>query len=516
MAHRYLAGIDIGTTGTKAIIFDLAGNTVASAYREYSCVYPKPNWVEQNAPLLVSSAMEASREALGKAGVAPGDVGSIAFSTQRSCTFFLDRANELVRPMISWQDQRAVAELDQVCERIARADYYQVTGMPLNTTWLLSKILWLRNHEPQHWEKVRKIIQLQDYTLKAFGAEEYVNDVPGAGLTGLWDPYNSCWSEKLLSLFSIDRAMLPRPAQSGTPVGVVSKAAAEQTGFAAGTPLCVGAGDQNSAITGAGIVNPGYCSVSLGTGGIVATYLDEPFRDPSRMGMFTNHTIRGKWQLEGYQAGAAGVYRWFRDEMAKLQKAYAQETKQDVSSFLTHLVAQTPPGAKGLVFLPYLASATTPRWNPKARGTLLGLTFAHDQGCLARAFMEGITLEIKDIFSSLYAAGLSINHVRILGGPTKSPLWNQLQADIYNRPVDTLKTKDAAVLGAAICAGAGVGLFKDIREGVSAMVAVDQTYEPNPQNAALYDELYAVYCQAYEGLAGTGVFDSLARIQERF
>ena len=347
-------------------------------------------------------------------------------------------------------------------------------------------------------------------------AEEYVNDIPGAGLTGFWDPYNVCWSEELLALFAIDCGMLPRAMHSGTQVGVVSKAVAEQTGFPAGTPLCVGAGDQNSAITGAGIVNPGYCSVSLGTGGIVATYLDGPFRDPSKMNMFTNHTVPGKWQLEGYQAGAAGVYRWFRDEIAKLEKAYAHETKKDVYFFLNDLVAQTPPGAKGLIFLPYLASATTPRWNPKARGTLLGLTFAHDQGCLARAFMEGITLEIKDIFSSMYAAGLSINHVRILGGPTKSPLWNQLQADIYSRPVDTLKTKDAAALGAAICAGAGVGLFNDIREGVRAMVAVDKTYEPDPRNAALYDELYAIYCQAYEGLAGNGVFDALAKIQERF
>ena len=516
MANKYLAGIDIGTTGAKTIIFDLTGKAVASAYREYSCMYPKPNWVEQNAPLLVSSAMEASREAIGKAGLAPKDIASIAFSTQRSCTFFLDKANELVRPMISWQDQRAVAELDEIRGKIPVADYYQITGMPLNTTWLLPKILWLRNHEPENWDKVRKVIQLQDYTLKAFGAEEYVNDVPGAGLTGIWNPYEFCWSRKLLSLFSIDSALLPRPVASGTQVGVVSKAAAQQTGFAAGTPLCVGAGDQNSAITGAGIVHPGDCSVSLGTGGIVATYLDEAFHDPSKMNMFTNHTIYGKWQLEGYQAGAAGVYRWFRDEVAKLQKAYANETRQDVYFFLNDLVAQTPPGAKGLVFLPFLASATTPRWNPKARGTLLGLTFAHDQGCLARAFMEGITMEIKDIFSSMYAAGLSIDHVRILGGPTKSPLWNQLQADIYNRPVDTLKTKDAAVLGAAICAGAGVGLFKDIREGVSAMVAVDQTYQPNPQNAALYDELYAIYCQAYDGLAGNGVFDALAKVQERF
>ena len=516
MGSKYLAGIDIGTTGAKTTVFDLTGKAVASGYREYSCVYPKPNWVEQNAPLLVTSAMEAAREAITKSGVAAQDIASIAFSTQRSCTFFLDRAEELVRPMISWQDQRAVAELEQIRGKIADADYYQITGMPLNTTWLLPKMLWLRNHEPENWDKVRKVIQLQDYTLKAFGADEYVNDIPGAGLTGIWNPYEFCWSRSLLDLFAIDPELLPRPVASGTQVGVVSKAAAEQTGFAVGTPLCVGAGDQNSAITGAGIVKNGDCSVSLGTGGIVAAYLDAAFHDPSKMNMFTNHTIYGKWQLEGYQAGAAGVYRWFRDEIAKLQKAYANETKQDVYFFLNDLVAQTPPGAKGLVFLPYLASATTPRWNPKARGTLLGLTFAHDQGCLARAFMEGITMEIKDIFSSMDAAGLEINHVRILGGPTKSPLWNQLQADIYNRPVDTLKTTDAAVLGAAICAGAGVGVFKDIREGVAAMVAVDKTYEPNPQNAALYDELYAIYCQAYEALDEKGVYDALAKIQERY
>ncbi|MCP4401266.1 MAG: xylulose kinase [bacterium] len=515
MANTYLAGIDIGTTGAKAIIFDLQGNIIASGYREYTCVYPKPNWVEQDAPLIVSSAMEASQEAISKAEVDSKEIASIAFSTQRSCTIFIDRADNLVRPMISWQDQRAVAELERIREQISPSDYYQITGMPLNTTWLLSKILWLRNNEPENWERVHKVVQLQDYTLKSFGAEEYVNDIPDAGFSGIWNPYEHAWSTKLLEMFAIDRTMLPKMTPSGTQVGTVSKGVAEKTGFAEGTPVCVGAGDQNSAVTGAGIINPGYLSVSLGTGGIVAAYLDEAFHDPSEMNMFTNHTICGKWQLEGYQAGAAGVYRWFRDEIATLEKAYAGETKKDVYQVLNELVANTPPGAKGLVFLPYLASATTPRWNPNARGTLVGLTFAHDRGCLARAFMEGITLEIKDILNSMYNADLDITHVRILGGPTKSPLWNQMQADIYNRPVDTLKIPDASVLGAAICAGVGVGLFKDIREGVSQMVAVDRTYEPKPENAKIYDELYEIYCRMYEGLDEKGVFQALAKFQER-
>jgi sugar (pentulose or hexulose) kinase len=186
-----------------------------------------------------------------------------------------------------------------------------------------------------------------------------------------------------------------------------------------------------------------------------------------------------------------------------------------VYEILNALVAKTPPGAKGLVFLPYLASAATPRWNPAARGTLVGLTFAHDRGCLARAFMEGITLDMRDMLQSMINSGIGISNIRILGGVTKSPLWNQMQADIYNRHVETLQTTDAAVVGAAIIAGVGAKIFADIREGVAQMVAVDQHYDPNPANVQLYDELYDVFCRMYTGLNEHGVFNALAAIQQR-
>lgn len=181
---------------------------------------------------------------------------------------------------------------------------------------------------------------------------------------------------------------------------------------------------------------------------------------------------------------------------------------------MDEMISTVPPGAKGLLLLPYFASAGTPRWNSKARGTIVGLTFAHDKACLARCFMEGITLEIRDLLSALFNSGLDINSIRILGGPTKSPVWNQMQADIYNRQVETLRYTDAAVLGAGISAGVGIGVFKDYQEGASEMVSVGTTYEPNVQNAKIYDELYDIYCKLYEGLDEKGVFEALEKFQK--
>jgi xylulokinase len=516
MADRYLAGIDIGTTGAKTALFDTGGNPVSTGYREYACAYPKANWVEQDPDQLVSSAMDSAAEALEGSGVDPSDICALSLSAQRSCTIFVGDEGRAVRPMLSWQDARTTAELDDIRAVCPPDEFYRLTGLPHGTTWILSKILWLRKNEPDSWKKVKRIVQLHDYALRALGAEDFFEDVPDAVFFGLWDTDRLSWSEQLLDAFDITASLLPLPTPSATQVGTLSADAAKRTGFRQGTPLCVGAGDQNAAVVGAGIVLPGFLSVSMGTGGIAITYLDRPFRDPSGMSMVTNHAIHGKWQLEGLQAGAAGVFRWFRDEIATLEKQQATQQGADPYALINRLIEQTPVGSKGLVFLPYLASATAPRWNAHARGTITGLTFAHDRGCLARAFIEGITLEMKDILNAMLDSGIEVDTVRIMGGATKSPLWNQIQADMYQRPVETLKVTDAALLGAAIFAGAGAGCFSDIRDGVSKMVAVDSVYEPVAQNVEIYDALYDVYCSLYEGMTEKEVFEKLARVQDMF
>ncbi|MBM3706675.1 MAG: xylulose kinase, partial [Actinobacteria bacterium] len=237
VSGRYLAGIDIGTTGSKAAVFDFDGNILGSGYREYSCSYPRPNWIEQDPSQLVSQAMAASSEAISKSGVNPRDIASLGFSTQRSCANFIDRDNKVLRPMISWQDSRCTQEINDILEKITADEFYKITGFPLNTTWVLPEILWVRKNEPAVWEKTRKIIQLQDFTLRAFGAEGFISDVPDAGFWGMWDTNRFEWSSKILDLFSIDRGLLPEPLPSGTQVGIITADIAEKSGFAEGTPI---------------------------------------------------------------------------------------------------------------------------------------------------------------------------------------------------------------------------------------------------------------------------------------
>lgn len=511
----YLVGIDIGTTGAKTVVFDPGGEVVASGYREYACTYPKPNWVEQDSDMLVTSSMDSCAEAIRESGVDAKAVAAISFSSQRTCTHFLDEAGKLVRPMISWQDNRTTDEIAEVEEKLGGERFQQITCLPLGAIWIINKILWLRSKEPENWKRVKKIVQLQDFFLRAYGADDYYVDRSDAGLFGLWDLYGGEWSEEICETFEIDTAMLPKPTPSGTQVGEVSREAAEKTGLAAGTPICVGAGDQNAAAVGAGLVAPGLMSVSLGTGGLAAAYIEGKLPDLDPRAMLTGHPIPGKYMLEGYQPAGASALRWFRDEIALLEKQYAGTGGPHVYDRLTEMAAAVPPGAKGLVLNPYFASAATPRWNADARASVVGLTFAHDRACLVRAFMEGITLEVKDMINSMYACGAKVDEVRILGGPTKSELWNQIQADVYGRPVSTLKMPDAAVLGAAICAGVGVGVFSDIREGVDGMVEIEKTYEPIEQNVKVYEELYDVFCSIYEGLSAAA-YAKLAKIQERY
>jgi sugar (pentulose or hexulose) kinase len=513
MKKKFLAGIDIGTTGAKAAIFDLSGNIIGSGYREYECSYPKPNWIEQDPFKLVNEAMEASREAVAKSKVNPAEIASLGFSTQRSCAIFVDREGRLLRPMISWQDSRCNEEVLEISSKIPPEEYYEITGFPNNTTWLLPEILWVRKNEPSVWNKTFKIIQLQDFTLKAFGAKGYFNDISDAGFSGMFDTKNLQWSEKILNTFGIDKNILSIPTASGVIAGEISRGTSEVSGFYEGMPICVGAGDQNSASTGAGVVYEGYASVSMGTAGNANAFIENPYRDPAGKNMVVNHSIYGKWQVEGHQAGAAGVFRWFRDEFTALEKQQAYDSKSNVYKLIDKKISEIPAGSKGLVFLPYLASATSPRWNVDAKGVLAGLSFSHDKWCIGRAFMEGITMEMKDILTSLRKSGINIEHIRIMGGATNSDLWNQMQSNVYNLEVSTLKVKDAAVLGASIMGGVGVGIFKDIREGVSQMVKTDKKFIPEGNAAKIYDEIYNIYCNIYDSMNENKVFSDIAKLQ---
>jgi len=510
MKTQYIIGTDLGTTGAKTVVFTANGEAVASAYREYSCDYPNPLWVEQEALTLKDAAIRTIQEAIHTAQAPREDIVSIGFSTQRSSTLFLDKSGTPLK-MISWQDSRCDDMLDKIRALTSEEEFYRISGLPLGTTWQLPKIMWVRENDKEVYDKSAYIVQLNDYILKEFGADEYVTPETDAGMTGFFDVDNYEWVTSYLELFGIDRNMLPDVQPVGVRTGTIKDNVADLTGLPHGLPLFTGIGDVSSAAVGAGIVSSGDVLVSMGTGGMMVLGTDKPQRDPNGAFLITDHGIHGMWQWEGLQKGSAGCYRWFRDVIATDEKIAAEAQGLDVYDVLNPKVNDVPPGARGLLVMPYFASAGTPRWDAYARGCILGLTFAHDKYHIARAFMEGVSLEYRDMLESAKLSGISPNFIRVSGGPAKSDVWNSIQADIYDSDLETLAFPDASVLGAAITGAVGAGLFSTIPEAVSALVKKGKTFEPNPENVKKYDELFHAYVQAYDGLS-QGLFKSLSEL----
>ncbi|MBL7133639.1 MAG: carbohydrate kinase [Phycisphaerae bacterium] len=503
MMGKVLAGIDVGTTGARCMLFDPQGNRIAGHYCEYGAEYPKPGWVEQDASLLIEKTMEACRATMAKSATRPTDIAAIGFSTQRSVTCPVDRDGRPVRPMISWQDARTSAEVEDMKSLIDPAEYYELSGLPMGTTWLITKLLWIRKHEPKKYAKTCKFIQNQDLILKAFGADDFHTDICDMVFYGVWDVKNVRWNSRLLDLFDVSADLFGSPTLPGTRVGKIPAAVAEKTGFAAGTPICTGAGDQNCGVVGMGAIKPGMGTVTLGTAGMDILCTDRPVPGFGGM-MVTNHAVTGLWEVEGLSNAAASSYRWFRDTIGTADYEHLNE-----------LAAGAAPGCKGLLFLPYLATAATPHWNADARAAFIGLSLAHGKEELTRAVMEGVALEIRDMMQQWLQRNMDVKVLRIGGGATRSPLWNQIQADVYGIPVQTVEETESTVLGAAILAGVGAGIFNSIEEGVENMVRIAGDVEPSPENHALYEDIYQAFVRAYQGLDQGGAFASLARIQQR-
>jgi xylulokinase len=509
---QYLAGVDVGTTGARCVIFDLCGNPVAGHYCDYGAAYPRPGWVEQDPVLLIAKTIEACRRAIDTSGIDARRIASVGFSAQRSVACPVGADGEPVRPMFSWQDARTAEEVEELRGMISADEYYACNGLPLGTTWIITKLLWMRKHEPALWARTARVVQNQDLILRAFGADDYYTDLCCAVFYGVWDVRHANWNRPLLERLGLEPELFGRPTPPGTQVGTLSAAVADQTGFAPGTPLCLGAGDQNCSVLGMGAVRPGLATVTLGTAGLAILATERPLAGFGGM-MITHHVVPGMWEVEGLSNAAAASLRWFRDVVATREKEIEAAGGDNAFEQLDQLAARASVGSRGLLFLPYLATAATPRWNADARAAFVGLSFAHGRAEMTRAVMEGVVLEIRDMFEQWRAAGLEVDSLRIGGGATRSTLWNQIQADVYGLPVEPRRVSESTGLGAALMGGLGAGVFASIEEGVAALVHVADRIEPRTENHRRYEELYRAYVQVYEALDSGGAFQSLARFQ---
>lgn len=501
---RYLLGIDEGTTGCKACVFDENGTVVGSDYREYPCYYPRPGWVEQTAEDILPALFESCRSAVARSGVAKEDIAAVALSTQGSVTTLLDENGELVRPFIGWQDIRGIEQIEGISQRIDVQDFYRIGGNPLGSVFTASKIDWVREHEPENFARVAVVSDHQDYFLRAFGAEGGWTDTCSASRYGTLDVDTSEWSERLNAAVGVPLDTLPTVVtEAGKVVGQISARVAALTGLAEGTPLCLGAMDQNCSTLGGGGVRAGTAVMVLGTFGSCYVVSDKPLRDPlSTLTVKPNHGV-GNWTIEGFSATAASSFRWYRDVFADLEVAAGRALKRDPYDLITQAISDVPPGANGVTFLPHLQGAQGARPNPNAKGTFTGMTLATSKSDMARAVLEGIAFEMRDVLEAQTAAGVDARSVRLVGGAAKSPIWCQLLADVFERPIELLQTSETGCLGAALYAGTAVGVYPDIAAAVDQAVTITDRYEPDASAAPAYEEAFRRYQAVFDALTGS-------------
>jgi len=504
---KYLLGIDEGTTGCRACIFDFKGNLIASDYREYPCYYPKSGWVEQTDEDITPALYASVKAAINKGDIDAEEIEALGISSQGGVTGLVDEDGNLLRPFVGWQDLRGTPYVDKILEKISPEEYYQITGYPLGAIFNITKWLWLRDNEPEIWEKTAKLSNHQDFFVRAFGGEGWWDDISTTSRTGLFDVDNHEWSEELMDLLDLDPDLMPKVAKGGQPVGKVTKQVAEATGLAEGTLVCIAAHDQNCSTFGGGLVKGGTAVLVLGTWGSCYVGVDEPIRDPNGVLIVKGNVGPRNWTIEGAASAAASSYRWFRDTFGALEVAAADLFGEDPYDMLNRQIEKVPPGANGLTFMPYLQGASAgPRANPDARGALVGVTLGTTKADIARAVMEGITLEMRDIIEAQRRAGVKTKAIRLTGGGTKSRLWNQMQADMYKTPVKVLQTSETGALGAALYAGIGAGVYDSYEEAVETAVRIGDEYEPNPDNYDAYDEAYERFVKIYNALEAGSVY----------
>ena len=510
----YLVGIDVGTTGAKALVVDLKGNLLGSGYREYPCLYPKPNWVEQDAELVIQKTFEACREALANSSIDPKKVISVGFSTQRATFCLLDGDMSVIGGnFYGWQDNRALSEMEYIESKIPARELYQILGMPITPTFSFSKVIWIMRNDPQRYEKARYISLMPDYVLYRFGADEFCCEVTNACCSSLIDVHELRWSEKIIETYGIDREKLPPLVKPGTLVGKITDEVSERTGLAEGTPISTGTGDQQCAAIGAGVVKPGFAELTLGTSGVLVVATEKPVLPESGIMMVPASGAWGLYDVEGIQLGAASSYRWLRDELGGLERAWGDDIGENPYALMEQHVRKSPVGANGIVFLPFLNGSGCPYWDVHAKGVFAGLTFAHTKSDLVRAVMEGITLEAKDIYRAMQDIGVEVKRLATTGGAANSPAWQQVMADMFDVEIYKLKVSEATTLGAAILGGVGAGVFRDAAEGVSHIVHYEEAILPIREHVEKYDGLYDVYRNIHGALTEHGSYKMLSNMQ---
>jgi xylulokinase len=495
-----LLGLDVSTTGAKALLIDEAGNVVASATTEYSLSTPRPLWSEQDPEDWWQGACDSIRAALQRAGLRGEDVSGVGLTGQMHGLVLMDTSGRVLRPAILWNDQRTGPQCDEITQRVGGLGrLLALTGNAVLPGFTAPKILWVRQHVPAVYERAAHVLLPKDYVRYRLTGE-YATEVSDASGTSLLDVAHRRWSEQMLSALEISADILPRCTESPEVSGKIEGPGARATGLKIGTPVVGGAGDQAAQALGSGIVTPGVISITLGTSGVVFAHSETFFAEAQgRLHAFC-HAVPGKWHLMGVMLSAGGSLRWLRDSLGESERSTALVTGEDPYDLLTREAASAPVGSDGLLFLPYLTGERTPHPDPAARGAFVGLTVRHRKSHIVRSVLEGVAFGLRDSLELIKDLGVPIQQVRASGGGARSPLWRQIHADVFGAELVMVNVTEGAAYGAALLAAAGSGIFASVDEAVRRTVHVTHSTPPVPDNVRQYGELYSIYRSLYPAL----------------
>jgi xylulokinase len=493
-------GIDVGTGGTRALVMGPGGEVIASASAEHeNFASLKPGWAEQNPNDWWKACGIAVRKALQSGKLYADDISCVGFSGQMHGAVLLNSSDEVVRPAIIWCDQRSHAQADELSEMFGRDELIRLTCNPPLTNFTLTKLLWVRENEPQVWKSVARVMLPKDYVRFRLTGERAI-DMADASGTLMLDVAGRRWSAAVLSKTGIDEKMLPALYESPQICGKVSESGAAATGLQVGTPVVAGAGDQAAGAVGMGIARAGAVSATIGTSGVVFAATDRPALDPQgRLHTFC-HAIPGRWHVMGVTQAAGLSLRWFRDQFGGVPSDVAVKSGRDPYDVFVEEANVVPAGSEGAFWLPYLMGERTPHLDPKARAALLGLTASHTRGHVIRAVMEGVAYSLKDTFSIFDEMKVPVTSIRLGGGGARSPLWRQIQSDVYGREVETVAAEEGAAYGAAILAGTGVGEWASVDEACDKVVRIASRIAPNATDSKTMQTTYGIYRKIYPAL----------------
>ncbi|KJR49299.1 Xylulose kinase [Desulfosporosinus sp. I2] len=499
---RYLLGVDLGTSGTKTVLFDLVGNVICSKTIEYPLYQPANGWAEQDPSDWWNATCDGIKYVITTSGIEASEISGVGLSGQMHGLVMLDKNGMVLRNSIIWCDQRTAKECQQMNSIMGEKRLLEITANPALTGFTASKILWIQNNEPEVYEKCAHILLPKDY-IRYMLTGEFATDVSDASGMQLMDIPNRCWSDEILSKFNIDKSMLGKIYESPEVTGKIHSRAAEVTGLCVGTIVVGGAADNSAAAIGTGVVRTGNAFTTIGTSGVVYAISDDVSIDLKGRVHTLCSAVPGKWTLMSCTLGAGLSLKWLRDTCCSEEMIEAERLGVDPYVVMDRLAEKVMPGAGGLVYLPYLMGERSPHPDPDCRGVFFGLSASHNRANMIRAVMEGVAfsqLECVDVFKEMQ---VNVEDMIACGGGGRSTVWRQMLSDMYGCSVSTIKADEGPAFGVAILAGVGAGVYDSVEAACDNLVSKNIILKPNPSTRKVYEEYYELYKKLYADLQGS-------------